>query len=294
MRRNSFSMTLLIKVIQYLVYILIGVTLFGTLNLVQAASSSGISYRVYPQANSIVHVVKVAANSDRIVTTKTATNLQPLNFFLKGKEVAAINGGYFDPNNQQTTSFVTTNKRLVADPRLNSRLVDNPDLAIYLGKILNRAEFRRYQCDGQNVYDITLHRQSVPAQCVLIDALGAGPQLLPVDTSQAEGFTAYQDGKLIRNAIGVNTANARSAVGITKDGTVILAMVEQKDARDSGLSLADLALFLKNLGVTKAMNLDGGSSTSLYYRGRTYYGKLNPEGNKVKRPLKSILVVQEN
>lgn len=294
MERNSSSVSLLIKLLQYLVYILIGVTLFGSLNLVHGSNPPQVSYQAYPQSQAIVHVVKIAADSDRFVTTKTSAKLQPLTSFLKGKEIAAINGGYFDPNNQQTTSFVTTQNKLVADPRLNSRLVDNPDLAIYLGKILNRAEFRRYQCDGHNVYDITPHRTSTPSDCVLLDALGAGPQLLPADTSQAEGFTAYQDGKLVRNAIGVNTANARSAVGITSDGTVVLAMVEQKNSLNSGLSLADLALFLKDLGVTKAMNLDGGSSTSLYYRGRTYYGKLNPEGNQVKRPLKSILVVQEN
>jgi len=294
MRHNSSSIILLTKLIQYLVYILIGATLFGSLNLVHAANVPKVSYQNYLQSNSLIHVVKISPDSDYAVKARTSNNLQPLTSFLTGKEVAAINGGYFDPNNHQTTSFVTTQNTLVADPRLNARLIDNPDLAIYLGKILNRAEFRRYQCDGKNVYDITPHRTAIPSECNLLDALGAGPQLLPSDTSQTEAFTAYQDGKLVRNAIGVNIANARSAVGISQDGTVFLTMVEQKNPRDSGLSLADLALFLKNLGVTKAMNLDGGSSTSLYYRGRTYYGKLNPEGNQVKRPLKSILVVQEN
>lgn len=292
MRPNSSSVTLLTKLIQYIVYMLIGAALFGSLNLAQAATCSGLSYQSYSRSNSVVHVVKIAANSDRLVTTKISNHLQPLTSFLNKREVAAINGGYFDPNNQQTTSFVTSQNQLVADPRLNSRLIDNPDLTIYLGKILNRSEFRRYQCDRKTVYDIVQHRTPIKQGCLLADALGAGPQLLPSDTSAAEGFTAYQNGQLIRNAIGGNTANARSAIGITQDGTVILAMVEQTNSRASGLSLSELALFFKDLGVTKAMNLDGGSSTSLHYRGRTYYGKLNPEGNQVKRPLKSILVVQ--
>ncbi len=292
MRRNSPSSTLLIKLIQYFVYILIGAALFGSLNLFQAAHASGVSYQDYFRSRSLVHVVKIAAGSDHYITTRTSTKLQPLKSFLNNQEVAAINGGYFDPNNQQTTSFVINQNRLVEDPRLNFRLIDNPNVAVYLGKILNRAEFRRYQCDGKNVYDITPHRTYVPSGCLLIDALGAGPQLLPIDNSQAEGFTAYQNGKLVRNAIGGNNANARSAIGITQDGTIILAMVEQKNPQDSGMSLEELAVFLKQLGVTKAMNLDGGSSTSLYYRGTTYYGKLNKEGHQVIRSLKSILVVQ--
>ena len=62
---------------------------------------------------------------------------------------------------------------------------------------------------------------------------------------------------------------------------------------NSGMSLPDLAAFLKNLGAKKALNLDGGSSASLYYQGQTYYGKLDQQGDKVQRPLKSVLVVGE-
>ena len=292
MRNNSFATTLVTQISQYLVYLLIGAALFGSLNIVRAATCPGVSYQSYSRLNSVVHVVKIPPNSDRLVTTRVTSTLQPLKSFLNNQEVAAINGGYFDPNNQQTTSYVIKQSKLVADPRLNSRLIDNLNVANYLGKILNRAEFRRYQCADHNVYDIVTHRTPITPGCELIDALGAGPQLLPSDTSVAEGFTDYQNGKLVRNAIGSNSANARSAVGITEDGEVMLAMVEQISPRDSGFSLADLAVFMQDLGAIKAMNLDGGSSTSLYYRGRTYYGKLNPEGNLVKRSLKSILVVK--
>ncbi|MEM9486121.1 MAG: hypothetical protein AAGA83_20790, partial [Cyanobacteria bacterium P01_F01_bin.116] len=69
--------------------------------------------------------------------------------------LAVINGGFFDPNNAQTTSFITVNGTLVADPRQNSRLVDNPDLLVYIDKILNRSEFRRYDCGDEIRYDIT-------------------------------------------------------------------------------------------------------------------------------------------
>jgi exopolysaccharide biosynthesis protein len=47
---------------------------------------------------------------------------------------------------------------------------------------------------------------------------------------------------------------------------------------------------MKTLGVEKAMNLDGGSSSSLYYKGKTLYGKVDEKGNLVRRSVKSVLL----
>lgn len=57
-------------------------------------------------------------------------------------------------------------------------------------------------------------------------------------------------------------------MGITRDGSIVLVMVAQKpkNPTQSGMSLPlpALADFMKSLGAQKAMNLDGGSSSSLY------------------------------
>ena len=60
----------------------------------------------------------------------------------------------------------------------------------------------------------------------------------------------------------------------------------------SGVSLSELAEFMGTLGVDEALNLDGGSSSSLYYQGRTYYGRVDTEGSPIERPVKSVLLVQ--
>ncbi|YAG10259.1 hypothetical protein NSTC731_06648 [Nostoc sp. DSM 114167] len=71
-------------------------------------------------------------------------------------------------------------------------------------------------------------------------------------------------------------------------------MVAQKPlASANGISLPALADLMKTLGADRAMNLDGGSSSSLYYNGKTFYGKVDLEGNSIKRPVKSVLLVQE-
>lgn len=279
------------QLLRYIALCSLGVVLFSSFH--NALATSELHYRVYPEPTSTVHVVTIPVESNYVITTEVAANLSAIaDFATRDNAVAAINGGYFDPQNGKTTSYITQEGNLVADPRTNERLIDNPDIEPYLGKILNRAQFRRYHCGEDTRYDITAHTAAIPDGCILQDALGAGPQLLPVDTSVAEGFTAYENGKLIRDAIGRDALNARSAIAITSDGDVILAMVQQQDSTNSGMSLPDLAAFLSSLGAIKAMNLDGGSSSSLYYQGETYYGKLDNEGNEVQRPLKSVLLVQ--
>jgi exopolysaccharide biosynthesis protein len=41
------------------------------------------------------------------------------------------------------------------------------------------------------------------------------------------------------------------------------------------------------------MNLDGGSSSSFYYEGKTFYGKVDNEGNPLRRPVLSVLLVKD-
>lgn len=264
-------------------------------NLSQAESNSEIRYDVYKRSQYTIHTVTIPHHHHYSVIPGVKADLTYLtDFAQKYDAIAAINGGYFDPKNQKTTSYIIQQEKIVADPRTNERLIDNPDLKPYLGKILNRAEFRRYLCIEATEYDIVLHSAPIPPNCKLQDALGGGPGLLPTDTSVAEAFTAYQNGELIRDAIGSKSPNARSAVGITQDGDIILAMVAQQpdSPTNSGISLPDLADFLSTLNVTKAMNLDGGSSAALYYQDNVVYGKVDKEGNSIKRPIKSVLLVK--
>ena len=183
----------------------------------------------------------------------------------------------------------------VADPRQNKRLMNNPKLLPYLQKILNRTEFRRYRCGQTRRYDIALHREASPTGCQLLDALGGGPRLLPELTEVEEGFVDFANGKIIRDPLGSKQPNARSAIGITRDGSLLVVMVAQKPEAPtpSGLSLPALAAFMKTQGVEQAMNLDGGSSSSFYYKGKTVYGKVNEKGNWVRRELFSVLLIQE-
>ncbi|XHX80334.1 MAG: phosphodiester glycosidase family protein [Stenomitos frigidus ULC029] len=260
------------------------------------APETEIEYKSYNLPSSSVHVLWIPAK--HVVTPVLVDGLETVETIARKEgAIAVLNGGFFDPENQKSTSFVTVQGKLVADPRLNERLVNNPALAPYLGKILNRSELRRYQCGEKVESAIVRHREPPLTNCQLIDALGGGPQLLPQNTALAEGFIAFDSDRLIRDAIGRNEPNARTAIGRTVNGNSVWVMIAQKpNSPASGMSLEALTKFMQTLdrGINLAMNLDGGSSSSLYYNGKAFYGKVDEAGKPVKRPVKSVLVIRPN
>jgi len=257
------------------------------LNLSAVANSNNVKYQTYTQLNSKIHTLLIPQNSPFLITTAVAPKLDTLaNFAAKYQATAVINGGFFDPQNQQTTSYVRENELIIANPEDNPRLINNPTLTPYLEQILNRSEFRRYQCGENTRYDIVFHHSPPPENCQIITSLGGGPQLLPEITAEVEGFVDIERG---RDAIASLQPNARTALGITQTGDIIWVMVEQQPR---GLTLAELADFLNSLGAKKALNLDGGSSSSFYYEGTTYLGKIDSEGNLIERPVKSVLLLK--
>jgi hypothetical protein len=255
-------------------------------------------YQVQQLPHATLHILWIPVGSRYRVSPVVATNPQDLARFAKPQSeqvtrvLAVLNGGFFDPSNGLSTSFVTVEGQLQADPRQNPRLTQNPTLAPYLPKIWNRSELRQYQCSNQLQYGISFHNQAIPKGCQLRSALGAGPQLLPRDTSEAEGFIARQGNQMIRDAIGRHSRNARTAVGIKPDQSLLWVMVAQNQP-NGGMTLAELAEFLQRQGVTAALNLDGGSSSGLFYQGQTHKGKRDSENQAVLRPVKSVLVLEE-
>jgi hypothetical protein len=77
---------------------------------------------------------------------------------------------------------------------------------------------------------------------------------VPYVDPKSEGF---HDRGLFRRAV-------RSAIGITKYNKLLLVTVSRP------VYLSRLAKIMKGLGAVNAVNLDGGSSTALCYKGRVF------------------------
>ncbi len=79
----------------------------------------------------------------------------------------------------------------------------------------------------------------------------------------------------------------RTGVGVTRDGSVILATVDGRQRRSIGMTLRGFARFFRSLGAVTALNLDGGGSTTMVVRGRV----MNRPSDGSERPVSSALVV---
>lgn len=93
------------------------------------------------------------------------------------------------------------------------------------------------------------------------EVLGAGPLLI-------------QDQKLVLNAQAerfstnfIQESAPRSVIATTADGQLLLATIHNRPG-GAGPTLAEAAQVMQQLGVVNALNLDGGSSTTLYLGGQ--------------------------
>ena len=76
-----------------------------------------------------------------------------------------------------------------------------------------------------------------------------------------DGKAITQDGDGGWHAIGY--ADPRAAVGIKKDGTVFMVVVDGRSSTSQGLTLVELANYMKANGCVTAINLDGGGSAQM-------------------------------
>ena len=59
--------------------------------------------------------------------------------------------------------------------------------------------------------------------------------------------------------------NPRSAIGQRADGAVLLLVIDGRQANSLGATYADVISVLQDFGAVNACNMDGGSSTTMYY-----------------------------
>ncbi len=103
-----------------------------------------------------------------------------------------------------------------------------------------------------------------------------------------------EDGEIIVEDGGNNLArkHPRTAIGLDEDGrTLILVVVDGRwPGQSHGMSLTELADLMKDLGAHRALNLDGGGSTTLYIRNAD--GVVNRPSGGSERAVSNLLGVR--
>lgn len=155
----------------------------------------------------------------------------------KARLVAAINGTFFDPPSATVICNLVARGRLLTEGTVGNTLIVNRSNQANLALTAGRA--------GRHLKLEDAHF-----------AVSAGPTLVFGGEVMLDPYSeGFSDPGLFRQA-------RRSAVGITAHNKLVLVTV------NTPVSLLRLAWMMQDLNCTDALNLDGGSSTGLYYKGR--------------------------
>ncbi len=114
----------------------------------------------------------------------------------------------------------------------------------------------RFKIGDKVEYKVDFEMDGQPFSSDIVFAVGAGPKLLSngnIDIDfERDGFSETKI---------TSMRTARSFIGINKDGSIIMGTTPKA-------SIKELASALSQLGVTDAINLDGGASSGLYFQGK--------------------------
>ena len=204
-----------------------------------------ITLTEYREYDTSIYVADIVLSSSEYLRTAFAQNSYGRNVTETTSEIAksadaiiAINGDYYGA---QEEGYVLRNGVLYRDTAASGQ----EDLVIY--------------DDGR--FSI-INEDEITAEELLEDdaqqILSFGPALVE------NGAVAVSEGDEVGKA---KTSNPRTAIGIIDDLHYMFIVSDGRTEESAGLSLSQLAKFMKALGVVTAYNLDGGGSSTMYFNG---------------------------
>ena len=157
-----------------------------------------------------------------------------------------------------------------------------PDVFLVATDIIPEANPLKRVPDGASVLLETRITDSAGRVVNARSAIGGAPMLVE------DGVLAISSEEDSVKADISQSERSRTAVGTTKSGQLILAVVkEQENAGFGGLTLRALAELMISEGAWTAMNLDGGGSSAIVVA-----GQLLNISEKNERPVSNVLIVK--
>ena len=221
-------------------------------------------------SNTQVYIADITVSSAEYLKTALAQNTYGTNVTAKtsvtaanNNAILAVNGDYYGAN---STGYVIRNGVVYRDTVREDS--SNGDLAIYK--------------DGsfKIIYEDEISAEQLVKDGV-VNLLAFGPSLV-------------ENGEIVVNTnseVGQSMAsNPRTAIGIIDENHYIIVVSDGRTSESQGLSLYELAEFMKSYGVKTAYNLDGGGSSTLYFNGQVI-NKPTTNGNISERAVSDIVYI---
>lgn len=204
-----------------------------------------ITVTEYREYDTSVYVADIVLSSPKYLQTAFAQNVYGRNVTEKTSQIAenvnavlAINGDFYGT---QEKGYVLRNGKIYR----NTAESGQEDLVVYEDGsfgIISEDEITAEELLAKGAQQV----------------LSFGPALVE------EGAVAVSENDEVSRA---KASNPRTAVGIIDDLHYVFVVSDGRTDESAGLSLFQLAEFMKGLDVKTAYNLDGGGSSTMYFNG---------------------------
>ena len=227
-----------------------------------------INISEYRENNTTIYVADIEVNDPSYLQTAFANDTYGKNITDKTSSIAesvsailAVNGDYYGVQRQ---GFVLKNGKIY-----RSISNSNEDLVIYSdGKweIIDENNTDLENLLNNGAYNV----------------LSFGPAL--INNSSVSVSTNDEVDKARRD-------NPRTAIGKINDNHYVFVVSDGRTTESTGLSLYQLAIFMKSLGCSVAYNLDGGGSSTMYFNGEVINNPTSGHGGIKERSVSDIVYI---
>ena len=217
-----------------------------TTNNLYTDDNMTLTLNKYNKYDTAIYVVDVVFNNKNLIKTYFANNTYGKNITDYTSTMAkttnailAINGDYYGV---QESGYVIKNGTLYR----SSSKTNQEDLVIYKDgsfKLINESDYTAQELIDDGAYNV----------------LSFGPGL--IENNEIIVSETQEVGKAM-------ASNPRTAIGQISDNHYVFVVSDGRTSESEGLTLYELANFMKDLGCNIAYNLDGGGSSTMYFNGK--------------------------
>ena len=231
-------------------------------------SHVSITVKEYREYDSAIYVADVTVSDVSYLKTALASNTYGRNITDTTSDIAsennailAINGDYYGA---RQSGYVIRNGSLYRNSSGNRDAL----------AIMKNGEFK-FVSEGETSAETLLQNGA-------LQVFSFGPVLLE------DGSISVTENEEVGMAM---ASNPRTAIGYLGKNHYVFVVSDGRTSESAGLSLYELASFMKSLGVSDAYNLDGGGSSTMVFKGEVINTPTTNGHSSEERAVSDILYI---
>ena len=231
-------------------------------------SHVSITVKEYREYDSAIYVADITVSDVSYLKTALASNTYGRNITETTSDIAsennailAINGDYYGA---RQSGYVIRNGSLYRNSSGNRDAL----------AIMKNGEFK-FVTEGETSAETLLENGA-------LQVFSFGPVLLE------DGSISVTENEEVGMAM---ASNPRTAIGYLGKNHYVFVVSDGRTSESAGLSLYELASFMKSLGVVDAYNLDGGGSSTMVFKGEVVNTPTTNGHSTEERAVSDILYI---